>query len=74
MEGEYVFYKAFFRTKLSSFGQPEATFIDLKVVIDVLIQVHHKFILATKLKVIARHYDIFMLVSTPEEYLMASRW
>ena len=33
-----------------------------------------KFILATKLKVIARHYDIFMLVSTPEEYLMASRW
>ena len=75
MEGEYVFCKAFFRTKLSSFGQPEATFNDLKVAIDVLIQVHDsKFILAAKLKVMTGYYDIFMLVSTPEEYLMASRW
>ena len=49
---------------------------DLKVAIDLLVQVHHdsKFILAAKLKVMTGYYDIFMLVSTPEEYLMASRW
>ena len=72
MEGEYVFCKAFFALNFP----PEATFNNLKVAIDVLIQVHHdfEFILVAKLKVMTGYYDIFMLMSTPEEYLMASRW